>query len=41
MILTPACGALFAVDSWFLDNGVESFILPLEMWAQGWKPPEP
>ncbi|MEO6697666.1 MAG: hypothetical protein ABIN45_06670 [Gammaproteobacteria bacterium] len=34
-------GALFAVDSWFVDNGAEPYILPLEMWKQGWEPPKP
>ncbi|MCL5800957.1 MAG: hypothetical protein M1283_00190 [Gammaproteobacteria bacterium] len=33
--------ALFAAESWFLDNGAEPFIVPLAMWAQGWEPPEP
>lgn len=29
----------WAVDSWFLDNGEPPFVLPLEVWRQGWKPP--
>ncbi len=41
VIRETANGALFAVDSWFLDNGAEPFILPLELWAQGWQPPQP
>jgi len=41
VIRETGSGALFAVDSWFLDNGAEPFILPLAMWTQGWKPPEP
>ncbi len=28
----------FAVDSWFLDNGEEPYILPLETWRDGWQP---
>ena len=30
--------ALWAVDSWFLDNGEPPFILPLEIWKEGWRP---
>ena len=41
VIREAGSGALFAVDSWFLDNGAEPFIVPLEMWTQGWEPPEP
>lgn len=29
---------LWAVDSWFLDNGEPPFILPLEKWKSGWQP---
>lgn len=29
---------LWAVDSWFLDNGEPSFILPLAKWKTGWSP---
>jgi len=32
-------GRRYAVDSWFLDNGQAPFILPLEIWRRGWKPP--
>lgn len=31
---------LYAVDSWFLDNGEPPFILPLEVWRHGWQPPK-
>lgn len=31
-------GALYAVDSWFYDNGVPAVIVPLELWKTGWKP---
>lgn len=31
-------GKLWAVDSWFLDNGERPFILPLETWESGWEP---
>lgn len=31
-------GALYAVDSWFFDNGVPAVIVPLELWKTGWKP---
>lgn len=30
---------LWAVDSWFLENGEPPFILPLELWKSGWEPP--
>jgi hypothetical protein len=30
----------WAVDSWFLDNGEPPFVLPLETWRRGWKPPQ-
>lgn len=31
-------GQLYAVDSWFLDNGQPPFIVPLEKWKEGWNP---
>lgn len=31
-------GELFAVDSWFHDNGYPPEIVPLEDWKDGWKP---
>lgn len=31
-------GELYAVDSWFEDNGEPPHILPLEQWRDGWKP---
>ena len=31
-------GRLWAVDSWFLDNGEPPFILPRETWKSGWEP---
>jgi len=33
-----AGNALWAVDSWFLDNGEPPFILPLDVWKKGWTP---
>lgn len=44
VMLEPAADAgrtrerLWAVDSWFLDNGDPPFILPLELWKSGWEP---
>jgi len=29
----------WAVDSWFRDNGEPPFVLPLELWKDGWRPP--
>lgn len=34
-----AGGRKWAVDSWFLDNGEAPFVLPLDLWRAGWKPP--
>ncbi len=31
-------GKLYAVDSWFHDNGYDAEILPLQEWKNGWKP---
>lgn len=31
-------GPLYAVDSWFHDNGFPAEILPLSAWKNGWKP---
>jgi len=33
-----AGNTLWAVDSWFLDNGAPPFILPLDVWKKGWNP---
>lgn len=33
-------GRLYAVDSWFYDNGEPPVILPVEIWRNGWQPPE-
>ena len=30
----------YAVDSWFLDNGEQPFIIPLKEWFEGWRPPK-
>jgi hypothetical protein len=30
---------LWAVGSWFLDNGEPAFVLPLKTWKSGWTPP--
>ena len=32
-------GKLWAVDSWFYDNGTPPAILPIDQWSDGWKPP--
>lgn len=37
---TPS-GRLFAVDSWFLDNGEPPYVVPLREWRSGWEPPVP
>jgi hypothetical protein len=28
----------YAVDSWFLDNGEQPFVVPLDEWKSGWVP---
>lgn len=33
-----ASGKLYAVDSWFHDNGVPAEVLPLDVWQNGWRP---
>jgi hypothetical protein len=38
VIREEAGNTLWAVDSWFLDNGKPPFILPLDIWKKGWKP---
>lgn len=29
---------MYAVDSWFYDNGKSAVIIPLTLWKDGWKP---
>lgn len=41
VIRDAGSGELFAVDSWFEDNGKPPYILPLQVWSDGWQPPEP
>jgi hypothetical protein len=31
-------GDLYAVDSWFHDNGAPAEIIPMQKWKDGWKP---
>lgn len=31
-------GAQFAIDSWYEDNGVPAYVVPLEEWLNGWHP---
>ncbi len=40
VIRDTSSGELFAVDSWFEDNGEPPHILPLSVWRDGWNPPE-
>ena len=41
VIRETATETLFAVDSWFHDNGFRPEIIPLETWKDGWKPKKP
>jgi hypothetical protein len=38
VILEKKTGVLYAVDSWFRDNGTPADIAPLKTWKGGWKP---
>lgn len=38
-ITENATGQRYVVDSWFLENGREPFLLPVEEWLAGWHPP--
>lgn len=38
VIEETATGTLYAVDSWFRDNGAPADIITLKEWKQGWKP---
>lgn len=31
-------GAQYAIDSWYEDNGIPAYIVPMEEWRQGWHP---
>jgi len=31
-------GSEYAVDSWFLNNGEQPFVIPLHEWNEGWRP---
>lgn len=31
-------GAFYAVDSWYEDNGVKPYIVPMDEWLAGWHP---
>lgn len=38
VIRERASGELFAVDSWYEDNGVPPHIVPFDAWKSGWHP---
>jgi hypothetical protein len=40
VITEKETGKEFAVDSWFEDNGKLPYIVPLDEWTWGWRPPE-
>jgi len=40
VIRDRASGELYAVDSWFEDNGKPPHIVPLDLWKDGWEPGE-
>jgi hypothetical protein len=40
VIRENSSGTLYAVDSWFRDNGMPADIISLKEWKEGWKPPD-
>ncbi len=40
VIMENQSNKIWAVDSWFYDNGVEPVILPISEWSDGWRPKE-
>lgn len=38
VITETESGASYGVDSWFEDNGVAPWVMPLEAWRNGWHP---
>ena len=40
VIVDTASGEAWAVDSWYLDNGLPPYIVPYRIWKDGWRPPE-
>lgn len=40
VIREKTSGSEFTVDSWFFDNGQPPVILPLQVWKDGWHPPD-
>ncbi|SKA77878.1 hypothetical protein SAMN02745704_01057 [Paucidesulfovibrio gracilis DSM 16080] len=38
VLLERASGRAFAVDSWFRDNGLPPYVVPLKVWRSGWRP---
>lgn len=39
VIVDAASGEAWAVDSWYLDNGLPPYIVPYRIWRDGWRPP--
>ena len=39
-IVEKESGREFAVDSWFFDNGLPAFVVPLDEWLAGAEPNE-
>jgi hypothetical protein len=37
-VVENASGQIYAVDSWFRDNGLPADVVPLEVWQAGWNP---
>jgi len=38
VIVESPSGAAWAVDSWYLDNGLPPYIVPYLVWKDGWRP---
>jgi hypothetical protein len=40
VITDTTTGDPWAVDSWYLDNGLPPYIVPYDLWKRGWSPPQ-
>ncbi len=38
VIVEKKTGEVYAVDSWFTDNGGRVYVVPIVVWKDGWKP---
>ena len=38
VMVEKATDTKYVIDSWFLDNGEDPYILPIKKWKSGWRP---